>query len=149
MASSMRTVRRQLRKELLGAIGNGDGVLPQLIEIADRLLGRNVGYEVLIKTFCANEVSNALAQLRLDEEVETTGKCWKLVSKLEDEDVDIISTRRLKRLRGELKAEIRLAHDHGRIDDAALASEMLAMVQGRLPFEAEEAAVEVATESAE
>jgi len=114
------------------AIDRGEGSLSQLIQIADRLLGRDVGYELLIKTFCANEVSNGLAQLRNDGLIESTGKLWKLTSNLETEDVDIIHVRRLKRLRGELKSEIRLAHEHGRVEDAVNAGRMLEIVQQQL-----------------
>jgi len=128
----MRHVRRQLRKELLQAIKEEQGDLATLMQIADRLLGRAVGYEVLIKTFLSNEIANGLKQLRVDGEVESTGRLWKPFGDLKSEDVTKISTRRLKRLRGELKAEIRLAHDYGRVEEATVAARMLEIVSQRL-----------------
>lgn len=130
--SSMRPVRKGLRKEIMLAIKDGDGHPKSLAKIADRLLGRVVGYETLIKTFCANEVRNALAQLRLDGLAESTGMLWKAADCLESEDVDIISVRRLKRLRGELESEIRMANQYGRLDDSKSASMMLGIVTARL-----------------
>src|SRR3990172_6954861 len=115
MASTMRNVRRRLRQELLEAIRKGDGNLSNLIKIAGCLLGQYVGYEILIKNLERSEVNLATSQLRVDGHVESIGKVWKAMEALESQDVDIVSIRRLKRMRGELKAQIRLAHDHGRI----------------------------------
>jgi hypothetical protein len=128
----MRSVRRVLRHEVLASVSAGEGDLPTLIKIAGRLLGRDVGYEVLIKTFLANEVSNALAHLRTEGHVESTGRVWKPMAALQGEDVDIVSTRRLKRLRGELKAQVRLAHDHGRVPEAIAADKMLSILGQQL-----------------
>lgn len=139
MACSMRTVRRELRQQLLAAISVGSGDLRELVKIADHLLGQEVGWELLIRTFSHTEVQHGLAQLRLDGKVESAGKVWKLVGNLESEDVDTISTRRSKRLRGELKAEIRLAHEYGRTEDAIAASKMLEIIEARLQEEADKA----------
>jgi hypothetical protein len=100
--------------------------------MAGCLFGQRVGYETLIKTFLSTEVSNGLAQLRLEGEVESTGKCWKPIANLQPEDVEIISVRRLKRLRGELKAQEVLAHNHGRIDEAVAVARMLEVISGEL-----------------
>ena len=130
--ASMRKVRKSFRKEVLRLISSGDGNTENLTQTAGGLFGNYVGYEMLIKTFLQSEVSNAVATLRNEGLVETVGKKWKLAGALESEDVDIIHIRRLKRLRGELKAEIRLAHEHGRTNDAINASDMLAIVSSQL-----------------
>ena len=130
--SSMRQVRRNLRREIMLAIDDGDGHPKSLAKIAGRLLGQDVGYDTLIKAFCAYEVRNALAQLRLDGKAESTGMLWKAADSLESEDIDIISVRRLKRLRGELESEVRMANQYGRAEDASSASMMLGIVTARL-----------------
>ena len=80
--------------------------------------------------------------MRLDGKAESTGLLWKAANCLESEDIDIISVRRLKRLRGELESEIRMANEYGRVEDATSASMMLGIVTARLaevlpPVEAE------------
>ena len=72
--SSIRRVRRDFRKEVLQLISSGDGNIEKLVETAGRFFGRDVGYEVLIKTFLHNEVSNAVSCLRSDGLIETIGK---------------------------------------------------------------------------
>jgi len=130
--ASLRRVRRDFRKEVLRLIGTGDGNIETLIKLAGSHFGHDVGYEALIKSFLGSEVSNAVSFLRNEGLVETVGKQWKPTDDLRDEDVEIISTRRLKRLRGELKAEVRLAHEHGRTEEAILASRMLDLVSTKL-----------------
>ena len=126
MASRMRSVRRRFREEVLRSISSGHGHTEELIQAAGRLFGRNVGYEVLIKTFLASEASNATSQLRIDGLVESVGKQWKPIGGLNPEDVDTILIRRKKRIRGMLKSQVRLAHQNGRIEEATEASEILA-----------------------
>jgi hypothetical protein len=124
----MRSVRRRLRKELSTEIAGGNGDLPTLRGLTRQLLGHSVGFEVLIDAWCANETSNALAQLRIAGEAESVGKMWKPVDVLTDADVEAISIRRLKRMRGELKAQERLAHEHGRISEAAAVARLLEII---------------------
>lgn len=130
--ASMRRVRRDFRKEVLRLVSSGEGNFEKLIELAGSFFGRDVGYEVLIKSFLGSEVSNAVSYLRSEGAIETVGKKWKPASELQPEDVDIIQIRRLKRIRGELKEEIRLAHHFGRIDEATAASKMLKVVTEQL-----------------
>ena len=144
MASAIRTVRRQFRKELLMELASGEKHLSELVEIAGRLFGHEVGYETLIKAFLAGEVAKALSLLRLDGEAESVGKVWKKTESLTGDDVDILSLRRFKRVRGELKAEVALAHAYGRVEDAITASQMLAIVTQKL--HTEEAKQEVVAE---
>lgn len=145
--ASMRRVRKDFRKEVYRLISAGDGSIDKLVEVAGRFFGRDVGYEVLIKTFLQSEVSNAVTCLRSEGHIETVGKRWKLTEELRPEDVDVISTRRWKRLRGELKSEARLAHDHGRISDATAAGQMLSLVSSMLA--SQESAEEAVRQEAE
>ena len=130
--ASIRRVRKDFRKEVLQMISAGEGSLEKLMEIAGKFFGRDVGYEVLIKTFLQNEISNAVSCLRAEGHIETVGKLWKPIEQLQMEDVDAIALRRLKRLRGELKAQIKLAHRYGRTEDAVTASQMLKTVNDAL-----------------
>lgn len=138
--ANIRRVRKDFRKEVLQKISTGDGNIETLIALAGRHFGNNVGYEVLIKTFLGTEVSNAVSYLRSEGAVETVGKKWKPVSELQSDDVDVISHRRFKRLRGELKAEIKLDHDHGRTDEAIIASKALDMISEYLRVNESESA---------
>jgi hypothetical protein len=126
--ASMRRVRKNFRKAVLRTISTGDGNIETLIEIAGKHFGHDVGYEVLIKSFLRNEVSNSLSCLRTEGLAETVGRKWKPADDLTMEESAIVSTRRWKRLRGELKAEVEFSHFHGLIDEATKASELLAMV---------------------
>jgi hypothetical protein len=123
-------------------ISSGNGSTEKLIEAAGRHFGHDVGYEVLIKTFLHSEVGHAVSYLRTEGHIETVGKQWKPTSELRPEDIDIISLRRLKRLRGELKAQVRLAHQHGRTEDAIVAARMLELVSGKLAERQEHHALE-------
>jgi len=118
--ASIRRVRKDFRNEALRLIKAGDGSIQNLVETAGKHFGHLVGYEVLIKTFLHNEVGNAMSHLRNDGCVETVGKQWKPVSTLDDDDVGVIQVRRQKRVRGELRAGMKLAHDRGDIDTASL-----------------------------
>ena len=131
--ASMRRVRKNFRNEVLRLISSGDGNIKTLMALADGFFGRDVGYEVLIKTFLGSEVSNAVSYLRNEGKIETVGKQWKVAESLTSDDVTIISTRRLKRLRGELKSEIKMSHQFGKTEEAILASRMLELVKSRLP----------------
>jgi hypothetical protein len=113
-------------------ISSGDGNIDKLIEAAGGYFGHLVGYEVLIKTFLRSEVTNAVSTLRQEGCVETVGRHWKPVLALESDDVEQISMRRFKRLRGELKEEIRLDHAFGRHEEAAMAGKMLEVLSERL-----------------
>ena len=139
--ASMRRVRRNFRAEVLRLVSSGNGNMETLTKLADGFFGRDVGYEVLIKTFLGSEVSNAVSFLRNEGHIETVGKQWKPAGELTDDDVTIISTRRLKRLRGELKSEIRMAHNFGKVEEAVLASRMLELVNEKLPEPVEESTV--------
>ena len=132
MASKMRKVRRQFRQEMLRAIEAGNGTAETLEKIARAVLGNDIGLEVAMSSFYANEVNKGLAQLRTDGLAESTGKVWKLAGSLDGEDIEAISIRRMKRIKGELLAEIRLAHDNGRFEEATIASSMLAIVSKQL-----------------
>jgi hypothetical protein len=142
--ASIRRVRRDFRKEVFQLISSGDGSIQKLVEAAGRHFGHFVGYEVLIKTFLHSEVGNAVSCLRTEGQVETVGKQWKSIASLQSEDVEIISLRRLKRLRGELKAQVRLAHQHGRVEDAVAAARMLEIVNGEFSVRQERQQEEVA-----
>jgi len=133
----MRQVRKRFRKEVFRLVSTGDGNTETLMKIAEVMFG-DVGYPKVLETFWRSELSNAVSFLRNEGLIETIGKQWKPIETLNTEDVEIISVRRLKRLRGELKAEVRLAHDHGLVEDAVLSSKMLDLVSQRL--EAEELA---------
>lgn len=130
--ASLRHVRRNFRVEVLQLISSGDGNIKKLVESAGAHFGHQVGYEVLIKTFLQNEVGNAVKVLRDEGRIESIGAQWKPIADLQSEDVEIISVRRLKRLRGELKAQVHLAHQHGRTVDAVAAARMLEIVSGEL-----------------
>ncbi len=130
--ASLRTVRKHFRKEALRLVSSGDGNVEILKRLAGSYFGHQVGYEVLITSFLQNEVSNAMSYMRSEGHVESVGKKWKPVADLNEGDIDILSIRRLKRLRGELKAEIRLCHEHGRTEAATSASDMLAIVSARI-----------------
>lgn len=130
--ASIRRVRKGFREEVRRLVSTGEGNFESLVELAGKYFGRDVGYEVLIKTFLGTEVGNAVSYLRNEGLIETVGKKWKLSSDLQLEDVEIISVRRLKRLRGELKAEVRLAHNFGRTEEAIAASKMLDIVSQQL-----------------
>lgn len=136
--ASIHRVRKQLRKALLHAVSSGQGDIKSLKRITREIIGNDVGIERLLDNLYANEVSKAMAVLRSERLVETVGKVWKLMGCLDNSDVDTISLRRLKRLRGELRAQVRLAHEHGRTEDAILASDML----GKLTTKLEEATAE-------
>jgi len=133
--ASIRRVRRDFRKEVLELICRGDGNTENLVEIAGRHFGHDVGYEVLIKTFLHNEVSNAVTCLRTEGLIETIGKKWKPVEQLQSEDIDVISIRRLKRLRGELESGLKLATDYNRAKDAEVVGRMLELVSHQLQNE--------------
>lgn len=132
--AKLRRVRRDFRKEVHQLVNAGEGNFEKLMELAE-LSFRDAGYHELLKTFWANEVHNAVSYLRDEGQIESIGKKWKPAAELTSEDVDVISTRRKKRLRGELKAEVRLAHQHGRTEEAVLASKMLDLVSQSLPQE--------------
>ena len=140
--ASIRRVRRDFREEAHRLISSGNGSIEKLVESAGRHFGHDVGYEVLIKTFLHNEVGHAVSYLRSEGHIETIGKQWKPTSALQPEDIDIISLRRLKRLRGELKSQVRLAHQHGRTEDAIVAKTMLELVSSKLAERQEHHALE-------
>ena len=93
--------------------------------LARNHFGRDVGYEVLIETYLSSEVSNGCSYLRDEGLVESVGSQWKLKADMEPEDKEIVMTRRDKRLRGELKAQIRMAHEAGDTEAAIKAADML------------------------
>lgn len=126
--ASLRRVRKSFRKEVLRAVSTGDGTIETLINnVAGKHFGRDVGYEDLIKSFLGTEVSHALAYLRSEGLVESVGKKWIPAAELTAAESTVVSTRRWKRLRGELKSEVRFAHEHGLMDEATKAAELLAM----------------------
>ena len=126
--TSIRRARKDLRKAVLQSISTGGGSIEKLLEIAEQHFGHDVGYIPLIRCFLNNEVSNAVSCLRKDGHIETIGKKWKAASQLHAEDVEIISKRRLKRIRGELKSEVELAHKFGNVEDAVFAAKLLGML---------------------
>ena len=128
----MRRVRKRYREDALRLISAGEGNFENLRSLAASHFGHDVGYQELIKAFLGAEVNNAVSCLRGEGKVETIGKKWKMADQLQLEDVQIISTRRLKRLRGELKAQVKLAHDHGQVDEAIAASRALDAITVRL-----------------
>jgi hypothetical protein len=127
--ASLRRVRKNFRKEVLQLIKAGEGNLKSLMQLADAHFGSNdCGYHAVLRAFHAGEVNNAVSQLRLDGEIETVGKSWKSTEDLQSEDVDIITLRRMKRLRGEAKSLARFAHEHGRTEAAISASHVVSIV---------------------
>ncbi|NDF13304.1 MAG: hypothetical protein EB060_10890 [Proteobacteria bacterium] len=127
--ASLRRVRKNFRKEVLQLIKAGEGNLKSLMQLADAHFGSNdCGYHAVLRAFHASEVNNAVSQLRLDGEIETVGKSWKSTEDLQSEDVDIITLRRMKRLRGEAKSLARFAHEHGRTEAAISASHVVSIV---------------------
>lgn len=128
--SSLRRVRKNFRKEVLRLIKSGEGNLKNLMSLADAHFGSNdCGYHAVLKAFHAGEVNNAVSQLRLDGEIETVGRSWKSTENLESADVDIITLRRMKRLRGEAKSLAKFAHEHGRTEAAISASHVVSIVK--------------------
>jgi hypothetical protein len=113
--------------------------------VAREIMGRDVGVEELMESYYANETSNAMKQLRIAGETESVGGVWMRVADLTEANVETISVRRLKKMRGELKAQMTLAHDHGLVGDAAFAGRMLEVLHQELAkretVEAETAAV--------
>lgn len=141
--ASLHRVRKQLRKALLNAVSTGKGDTKSLKAITREIIGNDVGIERLLDNLYASEVSKGMAVLRSERLVESVGKDWKLLASLDSSDVDTISLRRLKRLRGELRAELRLAHEYGRFDDAIRASKMLETLTGKLEEVAEKSSSKV------
>jgi hypothetical protein len=131
--ASIRRVRKDFRKEVLSLIQQGDGNIETLLRLAGDYFGRDVGYEVVLRAFLGSEVGHAVAYLRNEGLVESVGKLWKPASELDDNYVARISNRRFKRIRGELKQGIKLAHDHGLVEDAVMVSKMLETMLNRLP----------------
>jgi len=142
--AKLRRVRRGFREEVLQLVSAGEGNFEKLMQLAEASFA-DAGYHEVLRAFWAAEVSNAVSSLRTEGLIETIGKKWKPVSKLTGEDVDVISIRRKKRLRGELKAQKRLAHEHGRIDEAVAVGRMLDIVSEQL--HADEQPVESASVS--
>jgi hypothetical protein len=128
--ASLRRVRKNFRKEVHQLIKAGEGNLENLMTLADSHFGSNdCGYHAVLRAFHAGEVNNAVSQLRLDGEIETVGRSWKSTENLQSEDVDIITLRRMKRLRGEAKSLAKFAHDHGRTEAAISASHVVSIVK--------------------
>lgn len=128
--ASLRRVRKNFRKEVHQLIKAGEGNLKNLMALADSHFGSNdCGYHAVLRAFHAGEVNNAVSQLRLDGEIETVGRSWKSTENLQSEDVDIITLRRMKRLRGEAKSLAKFAHDHGRTEAAISASHVVSIVK--------------------
>ena len=130
--ASLTRVRRDFRNEVNQLISSGTGSTEKLVEAAGRHFGRDVGYEVLIKAFLRGEVSNAVSTLRGEGRIETIGHMWKPASQLVPADVAVISLRRLKRMRGELLAQVKLAQTHGLAEDVLAAGRMLEIVTTEL-----------------
>ena len=121
--ASLRRVRRSFRKAMLQLIEAGEGTYDNMVKLADEFYGSNdCGYKSVLTAFHQGEINNATSQLRTDGRIETIGKRWKAVEKLESSDVDVIIQRRVKRQRGEAKALVTFAHNHGRIEVATSAS---------------------------
>ena len=139
--AGIRNVRKHLRKEVLKCVATGHGDLKTLTQVAREIVGNGVGVEKMLEGFYAGEVSKALAVLRSERRVESVGKDWKVTSDLDSTDVDTISLRRLKRLRGELTEEKRLAHEFGRTEEAVLAARMLDILSSAFASDAVEATV--------
>jgi hypothetical protein len=113
---SLRRARKNFRKEIHRTVSAGEGDSKSLMELADAFFGTNqVGYHEVIKSFCQAEVNNATSQLRNEGLIESVGRQWKPVDRLASEDIDLIQVRRQKRVRGELKAGMRMAHERGDI----------------------------------
>jgi len=132
--ASLRRVRKNFRKEVLQLIKAGEGNLKNLMALADAHFGSNdCGYHAVLRAFHAGEVNNAVSQLRLDGKIETVGRSWKSTENLQSEDVDIITLRRMKRLRGEAKSLAKFAHNHGRTEAAISASHVVSIVKVEEP----------------
>ena len=116
--ASLRRVRKNFRKDVLRLIGSGDGSIEKLVQLARQHFGHDVGYEVLIKTFLHSEVGNAVNFLRQEGRVETVGRQWIAVEKLQQDHVDQILSRRKRRIYGELESLTRFANSHGRFEDS-------------------------------
>lgn len=83
-------------------------------------------------------MSNAVSQLRNEGHIESIGKKWKSLDDLRSEDVDIIVNRRQKRIRGELKEQVRFNHAHGRTEDAITAAMALAAIESQVKDDSRE-----------
>lgn len=133
--ASIRRVRKNFRQEVLRLIESGQGNWENLMRLAVEHFGKDVGFDVVLKAYYQVEVSNAVSHLRNEGRIETVGKQWKPVAELDDSDVDVISTRRLKRIRGELKTQVRFAHEKHRVDDAIKAAQVLGVLSAMISEE--------------
>ena len=129
---SIRSVRRDFRKEVLQMISAGEGNLEKLMQLAAVTIGNEVSNSQLVRSFLHTELSNAVSQLRNEGEIETIGKQWKPAANLNESDVETISVRRLKRIAGELRSQLRLDHEHGRTESAIETADSLAVVMRHL-----------------
>lgn len=128
--ASLRRVRRNFRKEVLQLVKSGAGNRENLLKLAEAHFSSNdCGFAAVLGAFYASEVNNAVSQLRIDGEVETVGRSWKSIEDLQSADVDIITLRRMKRLRGEAKSLAKFAHEHGRTEAAISASHVVSIVK--------------------
>jgi hypothetical protein len=97
-----------------------------LMKLADQHFGANdCGYKAVLTAFLLGEINHATSSLRNDGQVESVGRLWKRAGELHEEDVAIIQKRRKRRIRGELKAGVRLAHNHCCTEDAVALSRAL------------------------
>ena len=131
--ASLRRVRKNFRTEVLRLIESGQGNWENLMSLATEYFGKDVGFDVVLKAYYQVEVSNAVSHLRNEGRIETVGKQWKQVADLDDSDVTVILTRRFKRIRGELKSQVRLAHEKQRVDEAIKASQALGVMSTMFP----------------
>lgn len=130
--SSLRRVRRNFRKAVLQLIEAGEGNSEKLMKLADEFYGSNdCGYKSVLKAFHQSEINNAASQLRIEGLVETVGKSWKSIEKLEQSDIDVITIRRMKRLRGEAKSLVGFAHNYGRTEIATTAANVASIFSAR------------------
>lgn len=123
MASKMRKVRRLLRHRLRSRLKEGNCSRSEMESIVESIMAHEVGYATLVSTFLRSELNMALAYLQRGPtaEAESNGMVWKHVDNLDDMDLDVISVRILKRMRGEASRHADISDKHGRHSDASFA----------------------------
>ena len=71
---SMLVLRKNFRERVLHAIDSGSGDREALIELGNECFGEDVGVNVLIRNFLADEVDDAITRLREEGLIQPVGQ---------------------------------------------------------------------------
>lgn len=137
--AKMLKVRRQLRAALHEAIKAGDGSNAVIHKITRDIMEADVTLRVLMDSLVLGEANKATAQLRREFGVESVDTGWVTKEMLSQENVEIISARRFKRVRGECQTEIDLAHTHGMTEEASVAIQIIGLLDKLAPEPSDDA----------